>query len=527
MFEKLLGKKGITALTIVGFCCWLWGASAMAAGVSIATPSNGATVSGMVTITLSPASGTAWSNVYIDEVYQNSTPPNFFYWQTTGVSNGTHAISAAAFNSSGGNLGSTSATVTVANGGAVSFTSPANGTTVSGNVTINLATGPSTAWANVYLNGVYQNSTPPSYFYWNTSGLSNGQYQLSATAFDSQGKNLGSSQSSVSVANGGASSNSSSAVSLTSPANGSTITGNVNIVAVAGSGVGWVNFYVDGSYLSSSPPLNLNWNSGTVGNGSHTISAEAFNSSSASMGSASAVVNVENSGVTPSSHFSTLPPGSSLPTGAACASAVPDSSFEPRPQNYTANHTVPSSSNLTAMRASNTGAMATYFNRVDGNFTGTTDEILQWGACKWGFDEDLVRALAANESWWRQSAAGDIVSNTSLCPSGATYSSGGCALSYGIMQIKSTDYPGTFPYSSNSTAFNVDYKLAYQRACFEGKVGYLSQRSSNYPNGDENNMLWGCVDQWYTGSWWNGSDDSYITETKGEMTNKPWLLPGF
>ena len=40
-------------------------------------------------------------------------------------------------------------------------------------------------------------------------------------------------------------------------------------------------------------------------------------------------------------------------------------------------------------------------------------------------------------------------------------------------------------------------------------------------------MLWGCVDQWYTGSWWDGSDDSYITETKGEMTNKPWLLPGF
>ena len=86
--------------------------------------------------------------------------------------------------------------------------------------------------------------------------------------------------------------------------------------------------------------------------------------------------------------------------------------------------------------------MATYFNRVDGNFTGTTDEILQWGACKWGFDEDLVRAFAANESWWRQSAAGDLVSNTSVCPSGATYSNGDCALSYGIMQIKSTDYRG-------------------------------------------------------------------------------------
>jgi hypothetical protein len=173
------------------------------------------------------------------------------------------------------------------------------------------------------------------------------------------------------------------------------------------------------------------------------------------------------------------------------------------------------------------GAAAGSFDRVDGNFTGTTDEVLQWGACKWGFDEDLVRAIAANESWWRESAAGDLTYNSSLCPSGANYSNGGCDLSYGIAQIKSTDYGGTFPYSWKSTAFNVDYKLAYQRACFEGKIAYLTERSSSYPNGDENNMLWGCVDQWYTGGWWNGSDDYYISETKSELANKPWLKPGF
>ena len=26
------------------------------------------------------------------------------------------------------------------------------------------------------------------------------------------------------------------------------------------------------------------------------------------------------------------------------------------------------------------------FRRVTGNFTGTTDEIIQWAACKWGFN---------------------------------------------------------------------------------------------------------------------------------------------
>ena len=30
--------------------------------------------------------------------------------------------------------------------------------------------------------------------------------------------------------------------------------------------------------------------------------------------------------------------------------------------------------------------------RVDGQFTGTTDEIFQWGACKWGLPEALLRS---------------------------------------------------------------------------------------------------------------------------------------
>ena len=210
MFEKFLGKKGMLAVMLAALMCLMLDARALAAALSISTPSNGATISGMVTVTLSLGSSAAWANVYVDGVYQNSTPPNFFYWQTTGVSNGSHTISATAFNSSGGTLGSTSATVTVANGGAVSLTSPSNGSAVSGTVTVNLTTGPSTAWANVYLNGAYQASTPPDYFYWDTTGVSNGQYKLSATAFDSNGNNLGSSQSTVTVANGGASINSSS-----------------------------------------------------------------------------------------------------------------------------------------------------------------------------------------------------------------------------------------------------------------------------------------------------------------------------
>jgi autotransporter family porin len=37
-------------------------------------------------------------------------------------------------------------------------------------------------------------------------------------------------------------------------------------------------------------------------------------------------------------------------------------------------------------------------DRVTGNFTGTTDEIIQWAAHKWGIDEDVVRSVATAES---------------------------------------------------------------------------------------------------------------------------------
>jgi autotransporter family porin len=392
-------------------------------------------------------------------------------------------------------------------------------------VTIAVSNSGATSWSNIYIDGVYVNSTPPSTFSWNTATLADGSHQVKATAFDVSDNNLGTATATVTVANG--SSSGSSAVTITSPSSGSTVSGSVNIAYNEGSGTSWVNLYIDGNYLASSPPTTVSWSSSSVSDGSHTISAKAYNSSGSDIGTSTATVSVSNgsgSGGGGSAHFSTLPPGSSLPTGDQCASMVRLSSFEPRPNNYTANHTVPS--DLSGIRGA-AGALWSFIDRVDGNFTGTTDEILQWGACKWGFDEDLVRAVAVEETHWRQPAAGDFTYNTSLCPSGAVYSGGGCYQTYGIMQIKAPYSVGTFPNSTQSTAFAVDYKLAYQRACYEGQVSYLSERSSDYPSGSSYDMLWGCVDQWLTGGWWSGSDDTYISDIKGFMSNKPWLNPNF
>ena len=84
-----------------------------------------------------------------------------------------------------------------------------------------------------------------------------------------------------------------------------------------------------------------------------------------------------------SGRFATLPVGAALPSGAQCAALVRPAA-EIRPENNAANAIRGSRANA------NTCTDWSGFNRVDGDFTGTTDEIIQWAACKWGIDEDIA-----------------------------------------------------------------------------------------------------------------------------------------
>jgi hypothetical protein len=69
-------------------------------------------------------------------------------------------------------------------------------------------------------------------------------------------------------------------VVLTSPAAGSTVTGNVNLTATASDDVGVdrVEFLLDGVLLGSdaSPPYAWAWNSTTAADGAHTLQARAY-----------------------------------------------------------------------------------------------------------------------------------------------------------------------------------------------------------------------------------------------------------
>src|SRR5258708_6913276 len=110
-------------------------------------------------------------------------------------------------------------------------------------------------------------------------------------------------------------------------------------------------------------------------------------------------------------YFSTLAPHAALLTGAQCAQKVPKSSWEPRPENGRANAAIPSATQLVAFHLNPInfidGPPATDFLTVDGNYTGTTDMIIRWAACKWGVDENVLRAQAYQESTWSSYTTGD------------------------------------------------------------------------------------------------------------------------
>jgi len=214
----------------------------------------------------------------------------------------------------------------------------------------------------------------------------------------------------------------------------------------------------------------------------------------------------------PNGYFQSLPPGASLPTDAQCAARVHRSTWEPRPQNNTANHKIVRPVNLPKNPAFNAAWQKKYKPRIDGAFSGTTDEIIQWASCKWGISDNLTRARAVQESNWVQSTLGDYVPKSSgHCVPGWVGSS--CPTSFGLLQSKWYFRPGTYPRTKVSTAYNVDSVLAEMRGCLDGML-WFGPRST----GD----VWGCTGLWFSGSW-GQHDQQYVASVQRILADKPWL----
>lgn len=229
--------------------------------------------------------------------------------------------------------------------------------------------------------------------------------------------------------------------------------------------------------------------------------------------------------------FRTLPPGSKLPSGAQCARWVRAApSPEIRPSNEAYNQAAGQHVGPELFPRGDAPQAALLAPRISGEFTGTTQQILEWAACKWGISQDIVFAQAAAESTWRQNYLGDWGTEGARCPpgygTGADGRPGECPQSVGILQTKYLLWKAAWPGLATSTAMNADVAYAIWRSCFDGYEIWLENsapRTRPYHAGD----LWGCVGRWFAGSWYTPPADRYIGRVKELLRKRVWIQPSF
>jgi hypothetical protein len=155
-------------------------------------------VGGAVTV-ISSASDNIGVNrmeFYLDGVLKSTgtTAPYSFIWDTATVANGSHTLSARAYDAAG-NVGQSGYdTVTVFNDTSaptVSLSAPAPGSTVSGIVTVTASASANVGVSRVefYLDGILKSTSTavPYSFSWDTTATAYGSHALSAKAYDAAG----------------------------------------------------------------------------------------------------------------------------------------------------------------------------------------------------------------------------------------------------------------------------------------------------------------------------------------------------
>jgi beta-glucanase (GH16 family) len=186
--------------------------------VSLTAPTAGSTVSGS-SVALS---ANASDNVGVSGVQfkvdgsnvgsQDTTSPYSVTWNSTGVANGSHTITAVASDAAGNSTTSSSVSVTVSNAPdttppTVSLTAPTTGSTVSGAsvaVAANAADNVGVAGVQFKLDGSNlqaEDTTSPYSINWDSTAASNGTHTLTAIARDGAGNSTTSAAVSVTLNN--------------------------------------------------------------------------------------------------------------------------------------------------------------------------------------------------------------------------------------------------------------------------------------------------------------------------------------
>ena len=185
---------------------------------------------------------------------------------------------------------------------AVTLTAPANGATVSGNVTLSANASDASGIREVdfLLNGqvIGTSTTPPYQMTWNSAGSTTAT--IAARATDTAGNVATSPAATVTVTQPDTTP---PTVGLNSPVAGAQLSGNATLQATASDNVAVakVDFFVDGSTLigtASTSPYQVSFNTATVADGAHTVTAKATDTSGNTTTTSPVSVNVDNTAPT-------------------------------------------------------------------------------------------------------------------------------------------------------------------------------------------------------------------------------------
>ena len=191
-----------------------------------------------------------------------------------------------------------------------SFTGPSAGSILAGtvNVSANASDNVGIMGVQFKANGSNLGSEVTSSPYtasWNTTLIADGSVVLSAVARDAAG-NQSTATITVSVANVPAADTAPPVISFTSPANGTAVSGTVNLTVSASDNVGvaGVQFSADGTNLGAeitTSPYTISWNSSQAASGDHTLTAVATDAAG-NQSTATVTVSVSASAPPPSSN---------------------------------------------------------------------------------------------------------------------------------------------------------------------------------------------------------------------------------
>jgi hypothetical protein len=190
-----------------------------------------------------------------------------------------------------------------------SITSPANGATVTGIVTVNMAASNIQSTPTQFLLKLDNTTTlstqsvpsgTSASYAWNSATAANGLHTLNLTVTDGAGRTATASIN-VTVSNGGGADTTPPTVSITAPASAATVSGTVTVSANATDNVGvvGVQFKLDGAILGAevkTAPYTVAWNTAAATPGTHTLTAVARDAAANTATSAPITVTVTGGG---------------------------------------------------------------------------------------------------------------------------------------------------------------------------------------------------------------------------------------